>query len=348
MAITIPDRHRYSCDTILRALLRAQSVMGGTAQMPADAEDQARARDRRVRESHEFHSKSHEGKKIQFQRSTMNPVHEADAYDRRTEQKQQYDTTRKSKSALLTLLAVANCALYAGLVLSSNTAAEVLALSKAGSLILVLAMVRVLGYGHSYGNRVSIGLICCAIGDMCLELESSGLAALANYQPSLFLVALACDFAGEAALAFAFVSQAQPSLGTAVAPIACAAIFVHALLLPGFPPNLLAPVLAHTIALLSMLVLAYSRMPTGLYPRDSWRSGSAGATLLAASKALFVYDRFVGAVPYAKLATALTYLAAQLLLAVSVHGATPRPLNKALGSVENFAKAQSFRVIEDE
>lgn len=329
---------------------RGSFTMGGTSQMPTDAEGKAEARDRRQRESHDFHSTKQQNadkksRDVDFQRSTSNTIHDADVYDRRTEHMQQWDSSRRSKTAMLQCLTVASSALYCYVVQTESAGMNVnhLALLKLVPLGFIFALCKVLGYGQSYGNRIGVGIICCAVADACRrERDSTGLLA----------AALAFGVAGHAAFASAFVTQVQLSLEIVVfsPPIGCAAVALH-VLQPALPAQLLVPAVAYTLTFLANVVLAYSRVPEGLHPLASWRSGCAGAALLAVSDAIYAYDRFyagTAGLPYASLAVDVTYLAGQFFLALSAHGAKARPLSKALGSVENFAMGQSFRIVDDD
>ena len=133
-----------------------------------------------------------------------------------------------------------------------------------------------------------------------------------------------------------------------MAPTMASAAVIFNVLRPKLPEELLLPVSGYVIVIAAMLALALSRRPEGFAAQWSWRCGAAGAVLFAVSDTLLAYNRFVGAMPHAKMAVAATYFIAQFLIALSTRGSQPRPLSKALGSVENFQTGQHFRTIADD
>ena len=115
------------------------------------------------------------------------------------------------------------------------------------------------------------------------------------------------------------------------------------MLRPNVPAGLFGIIGAYAALIAVLLLLAFSRQPEGLHPRWSFWCASTGAVLLTASSTILGYDRFVDALPQAKLLFMTCYYLAQYMITMSVKGAQPRQLSKALGSVENFQRGQSFR-----
>lgn len=281
---------------------------------------------------------------VSFVRSWRNFEHEVDSkqdYDRRSTARLKTDSTRKVKIQTLAILSFVAAMVY--LTLLHTEAVEALWLSpfKILPVGLMLLMVLTLGDRREYGTRVACGLFFCGIGDVCLELEP-----LLSAMP-LFLIGLVAGLAGHCAYAYAFYGQASVTMATAALPAACAAVILN-VLRPWLEAELIGPVLAYTGVAGVMIALALSRVPDGFSALWSWRCGAAGALLFAVSDTILAVDRFVGALPHARLAVAATYFLAQFCIAMSARGSQPRPLSKALGSVENFLAGQSFRVVDDE
>jgi len=196
-----------------------------------------------------------------------------------------------------------------------------------------------LGQGRTYASRVAVGLVSCAVGNICFELE-----AVAQSHVPLFFVGMGFFVAGLCAMSYAFFANPiRVSALTSAPPIAFAAM-VFNVLRPTVPFGLLGPVFAYAAVIAGLLLLAFSRQPEGLHPVWSWRCASAGAVLFTATSTLLGYSRFVSTVAHAKLIFMICYYLAQYLITMSVQGAEPRQLSKALGSVENFQSGQSFRV----
>ena len=190
------------------------------------------------------------GGTVSFAKSWRNFEVEAPDYDRRTEARLASARSRKQTVGALQLLCVVSSAAYLGLASAGNSPA-LLVPFKALPICLMLGIVLTLGERRSYGTRVAAGLVFCAVGDVCLELES---VASLSAQP-LFLLGLASGFIGHCAYAFAFFSQAPLSIRTASLPVACAAA-IFSVLRTRVPADLLLPVVAYILAIALMLALA--------------------------------------------------------------------------------------------
>jgi uncharacterized membrane protein YhhN len=253
----------------------------------------------------------------------------------------QSDYSWRQKIQLLQIAILATSLIYLGL-LFGGAASTALVPVKMLPLLLMFFMVQLLGNMMSYGRRVACGLVFCAISDIALELED--LPLFWGYP--LFLAGLGLGLLGHLTYVYAFYSQAPVSAFTVAPPVVVAAVIFN-VLRPELSPGLLIPVLAYTASIAGMIALALSRQPEGYATAWSWWCGSAGTILFAISATVLAYDRFVATLPQAKLAVAASYLGAQFLICMSARGSQPRPLSKALGSVENFIKGQSFRVDND-
>jgi uncharacterized membrane protein YhhN len=300
------------------------------------AAQRARRASRESRESKELREKR--GGTVSFAAAWRNFEVEAPHYDRRTEQTMTYSRTRKQKVQILQMLSTLSSVLYIGLE-HKSVKSEVLTVTKVLPIALMLMMVLIIGDRRSYGNRVAFGLCFCAIGDVCLEMESTGSSA--------FVMGLVAGLIGHLAYLSAFFSQAKVTAVTAAPPLGCAAAILS-LLWPRLPADVAGPVAGYVVVITTMITFAFARVPEGLTPLWSWRCGSIGAVLFAVSDSVLAHDRFIGAVPHAKPIIAATYFAAQLLITMSARGSQPRPLSKAHGSVENFLNGQSFRADKEE
>jgi len=159
----------------------------------------------------------------------------------------------------------------------------------------------------------------------------------------LFLIGMGFFVAGLCAFSFAFSANTiSVSAVTSALPIAYAAA-VFNVLRPTVPAGMLVPVFTYAVIIAALLLLAFSRHPEGIAPVWSWRCASAGAVLFTATSTILGYNRFVGAVPHAKLIFVVCYYLAQYMITMSVKGAQARQLSKSLGSVENFQMGQGFR-----
>ena len=304
-------------------------------------------------------------------------------YDRRTESRTQTDLSRRLKIQALGLTSALSGAAHLGLLNAGFTHPVLTPLCKVLPIGFLLMMVLTLGdrrevmtpgrFEHftacpsapiaaegslaqfrfsgsppppglvQYGTRVALGLFFCAFGDVCLELEDPQSGSTVPF----FIMGLGSGLIGHLAYTFAFYAQAPVSIATAALPVVAAGV-VFNVLRPSLPADDAGPVVAYIVVACSMMALAFSRRPDDFSALFSWRCGSAGAIFFAVSDSLLAYDRFVAAVPKAKVLVAASYFVAQFLIALSARGSQPRPLSKALGSVENFMTGQGFRHIDDD
>jgi len=296
-------------------------------------------RRRESRESKEF--RESRGGKVGFVHEYYNPEHVAPMYDRTTEFKLHSTMTRRQKIQVLQVLSVICSAQYVAMA-SFGVGPKFLAPLKVIPVGVMLLMVVTLGDQRSYGMYIALGLFFCALGDASLELE--GVPSFTD--APLFLIGLASGLIGHCAYARAFFSQAKVTLATAAPPIGAAAVVLN-VLRPKVPAAELVPVSIYVVTVATMMVLALSRHPDGFAAQWSWWCGTTGAIIFALSDSILAYARFAGVDVDArfpvKLATATSYFLAQFLIAMSARGSQPRPLSKALGSVENFSTAQHFR-----
>lgn len=281
------------------------------------------------------------GGTVGFGKTWRNFEYEMPNYDRRTELGLQRALSRKQKLQMIQFCVVLSSVIY--LILAHVRLSQMLLMPfKTLPVGLMILMVLTLGDRREYGTRVALGLLFCAVGDACLALEES----TPEWKHPLFLVGLGSGLIGHCSYASAFFSQAPVTFRTAALPVALAGVVFY-LLRPRLPEDLLVPVFSYIVVAGATMALALSRKPDGFSALWSWRCGSAGALLFAVSDTLLAYDRFVGPVPQAKLLVAATYLLAQFLIAMSARGSQPRPLSKALGSVENFQTGHGFRVMDE-
>ena len=263
----------------------------------------------------------------------VSSVHDALDYDRRTIYKTESDKARNLQVAQLRVGICLAALIYAAIV-HQDVEVGVRPLIKATPILLMIWLTIIIGDMKPYAIRVAIGLSFCAVGDVCLEMDRTAGSGKVPY----FLIGLAAFLLGHCSFAFAFgINERRLTALTVFLPlIFCGGIFV--VLRPSLPAGLIYPVLAYAVAIGGMTVLALSRNPGGYASEWSFRHGAVGAVLFTASDTILAYDRFVAPVPYARFSVMTTYYLAQYGIAVSARGAMPRPLSKALGSVENFNK----------
>ena len=265
-----------------------------------------------------------------------NEVKDAPDYDRRTMYKIESDTARKQRINLLRLGIVVSALGY-GAAMSGqlSLSLEIVAFLKAVPIFLLLALVMLLGDMKPYANRMALGLMFCAVGDVCLELDGGGRTVL-----PFFFIGLASFFVGHCCYTLAFATNRIDLTVLKVVPamIYCASIFL--VLRPSLPADLYFPVLAYALAIGLMCVFGLCRQPAGHAPLWSSRCSAVGAIVFCASDTILAYNRFVAPIPHAKYSIMFTYYLAQYILVMSARGAMARPLTKALGSVENFFKTK--------
>jgi uncharacterized membrane protein YhhN len=264
-----------------------------------------------------------------------NEIRDAPDYDRRTMYKMESDKARKHRILLLRLGIVVSTLGYV-VALSSQISIEMAAAIKTVPILLLIALVMLLGDRKPYANRMAVGLMFCAVGDVCLELDSGGWTAI-----PFFLLGLASFFLGHSCYALAFAINRIELTLLKVVPVIIYLISIFLILRPSLPANLYVPVLAYTLMIGLMCILGLCRRPAGHAPLWSSLCSAFGAIVFCASDTILAYNRFVDPIPHAKYFIMFTYYLAQYILVMSARGAMARPLTKALGSVENFSSLKN-------
>jgi len=267
---------------------------------------------------------------------------DAPIYDRRTEFRMETEASKKRKVVWLRVGLVCSIVAYTLLRGQSTVGVAVLACSKVLPILMMLFLSLLLGNTGAYAVCVAAGLGLSAIGDFCLELEGAS-----SSSPHLFEAGLFAFLLGHCAFIAAFLRnpiQPHGPMSVCIPPVYAAAVFYA--LQPSLPRTLILPVLAYSIAIAAMMTIAFSRAPDGYAALWSWRCAALGAALFAASDTMLAYSRFVRPVPYAKVCVLSSYYLAQYCLTMSARGAQKRPLQKALGSVENFSTCQKGRAAD--
>ena len=259
-------------------------------------------------------------------------------YDRTPETPPAYTTSHKRKVHMLQLTLFIGANWYAAGLMNSDVPVKLLALLKVFPVFVMILIALALGKSNTYGVRVALGLALCAVGNVCFELDG-----LSPEHVPIFLIGMGFFVAGLCTFSCAFsANHISLSAATSAPPVAYAAV-VFNVLRPTVPITLLVPVLTYAAVIAALMLLAFSRQPEGFSSLWSWRCASAGAMLFAATSSILGYDRFVAAVPHAKLIFMACYYLAQYMITMSVKGAQARKLSQALGSVEDFRKMQGFR-----
>jgi len=161
-----------------------------------------------------------------------------------------------------------------------------------------------------YAQLILIGLIACAVGDVCL---------LSRNSQKLFLAGMAAFAAGHLAYLTAFmqVSTPEPSLGQIIASFVTIAVGVGVFswMRSHLPPKMQAPVKLYVFIIIIMVVNALQLSTQG----PLWLA-MIGAIMFAASDIFVARDRFVSTHPKNALAITPLYFGAQALIALSTHG----------------------------
>ena len=265
-------------------------------------------------------------------------------YDRRTPYRLQLESLRRQKVQLLQALACLIAVIYVAVSVASGFSSEVLIPFKPLPICLMLLMVLIVADGRAYGAWIARGLALGAMGNIILELE------LANVIPGapLFPIGICCFLLGHCCYARAFLANSIVlSFFTAAPPLACAAIIFN-MLQPSLSTEMKGLILIYATVIACTMVLAFARKPEGVAVQWSWSCASSGTIFFTVASTVLGYDRFVGSFPHGRQAATSIYYIAQYLIAMSTRGAQPRPLSKSHGSVENFAKGQSFRVDDEQ
>ena len=174
-----------------------------------------------------------------------------------------------------------------------------------------------------YARRLAVGLILCAAGDACLELEGS--PSFASVKELLFLGGLGAFLAGHLVYIAAFAVNRFKIRTVVATPVLTYVLVVYIILYPNLPRALLAPVFVYASAIGWMMVMACSRLPAGT-AHSAWsaRTASAGGVIFALSDTVLAINRFVVTLPAAKGFVMTTYFLAQALITASAVGAGSR------------------------
>ena len=263
---------------------------------------------------------------------------DAPDYDRRTAYKIESEKSRKLRVVILRIAALSSALLYlVVMTFNIDLALHYRCLLKVTPIYFMLKLTLVLGDSNSFAFRIATGLACCAVGDACLALESDETGLNAQTRATLFLAGLAAFLVGHVCYCAAFLANSI-KLSVLSVPAVAFMVTVFVVLKPALDERkMLLPVGAYCLTIITMLILAVSRLPHGHASVWSWRCSAVGATLFAVSDTVLALNRFHGAIPRAPSIVMVTYYAAQYALTLSSRGALPRPLTSALGSVENLA-----------
>lgn len=217
-----------------------------------------------------------------------------------------------------------------GILLAEGQAPEMTVLPKAGSVLLMALDAIALGAcdasGRStrYARRLALGLLFCAGGDACLELEHS--KSLAPMKEGLFLAGLGCFLIGHLLYVWAFTANRFKLRPIVVSPLMGYVLCVFLVLQPHLPTALLAPVFIYACAIGWMVVLACSRQPAGTHSQWSKRSAVCGALIFTVSDTVLALNKFVSPIQGAKGIVMATYFLGQAAIAASARGAGGKPV----------------------
>lgn len=221
------------------------------------------------------------------------------------------DVVRRPDSLLLQVGVIVSALLF--LILHESIPVSLRAQVKVVPIFLMLVLALAVGGMGTYSRRIAYGLACCAIGDVCLELES-GLpkgGALIPY----FLLGLIWFFFGHCCYAWAFASTSRLDVTLLTfAPPLSYSTGVYCTLFRSLPDQLVVPVGAYSTVIAIMSALALSRCPAAQW---SYYCGAGGAITFTVSDTVLGYNRFVNPLPHAKLSIMTTYYLGQYLIALS-------------------------------
>ncbi len=173
------------------------------------------------------------------------------------------------------------------------------------ALLLLLAALLTSAHGHRYQVAIVAGLGCSLVGDVMLMLPRDR-----------FVPGLAAFLLAHLAYLVAFTSGVP--IGTAPAlllPLTATGILLLRLLWPGLG-QYRVPVLLYTAAIVLMVWRAWGR--DWLAPSGGALLAAGGATLFMLSDAILALNRFRRPFAGAQIAIISSYVAAQVLIALSV------------------------------
>jgi uncharacterized membrane protein YhhN len=158
---------------------------------------------------------------------------------------------------------------------------------------------------HDFGQRVFVGLVCCALGDVLLIPLGAGPA---------FLAGMASFALGHGVYAWAFATRAQQLTAALLAAAGMIALlfFVLRWLGPKLPPDMRVPVRVYMVVIAGMVVAAVSASAGGADVRIA-----LGAVAFALSDLSVARERFVQPQLLNLLWGLPLYYLAQVLLALS-------------------------------
>jgi alkylglycerol monooxygenase len=173
--------------------------------------------------------------------------------------------------------------------------------------ILLLAAVAAAA-GGTYGWLVAAGLVCSAVGDVCLLSDERFVAGLAS-----FLVGHLCYLAAFTLTGPGLVPDWRWGIVLGMLSGGLLAVLWGPL-----PADFRAPVVVYVGVISAMAFAATSRAATQGTPPTSGVLAATGALWFLASDAILALDRFVRPLPRAHLWVMVTYYAAQTCIAASV------------------------------
>lgn len=218
---------------------------------------------------------------------------------------------------------------YYGLALGRGDPPEDTVVPKAGAVLIMaplalnLSAMSVRDGSKKYARRIAAGLLLCACGDACLELENS--ESFEDIKGLLFLGGLGSFLVGHVLYIAAFAVNRFKIRLLVSTPLLLYVLGIFLVLYDSLPSGLIAPVGLYASTIGWMAVMACSRQPAGV-AHSTWSkcTAVAGALLFAASDTVLAINKFVKPIPQAKGVVMATYFGAQALIAASVRGAGGR------------------------
>lgn len=184
--------------------------------------------------------------------------------------------------------------------------------------------------GAAYARLVAAGLAVSAVGDALLETDGL-LKGSATHAPALFLGGLGAFLAAHLLYIAALRRRAGPHSAPAAVGFAGAAAGIYAVLHPGLPGDLVAPVAVYAAVLAAMGYAACTAAHPGAGGPEARRHAIGGALTFMASDALLALDAFgprhlAAQLTHPKLAVMVTYYLAQAQLASTIVVEAPAPV----------------------
>lgn len=179
--------------------------------------------------------------------------------------------------------------------------------------------------GPIYGRLIYMGMICCGVGDIFLELEPW-------YPKHFFLFGLSSFFFGHLFYILAFASDAMimknayktvlHDSGANPYFIGCYSFAVGMcyFLIDGIPSGLVIPVIIYAFTISSMLYTTLKRLGMPTSSDLSQKSAAIGAASFVLSDSILAINKFHTKIPYAKFLIMITYFFAQICISLSCYG----------------------------